>query len=404
MQKAVMQLTRPTLWIVSVIAISVATLGCVGTSGGQVHSVASSTTSSTATTLPPPDCARQLPLTAQVAQLLMVAVPNPGVANDAVTAGKIGGISLKGRQSTELRTNISELVTAAAVPLFIASDEESGSMQRLDPVIGSLPNTADLIDLGPEAAGQKLGEYAEQALELGVNMFFGPVADLISADQSDRRFSNDPSEVGEFVAAITQAQEDAEIRSVVKHWPGLASANADPNRGAASVAEFSDLQARDLLPFNAAIDAGVSGIMVSHVAIPGLTNDGEPASLSHAALTGELRDNQGFEGLIITETLGMGAIINNMTQAEAAEQAIAAGADIALLSSVDNVDDAHSLIMEAVNNRTISPDHVESSVRRILAAKGITGDCTGIVAKVASNLGRSASDQGEESSESDTAS
>lgn len=390
------------MWLVAVVAITSILAGCVGTSSQQVQAIATTTTASTSTTLPPPDCARQLPLTAQVAQLLMVAVPNPAVAADVVRAGRVGGIGLKGRQSSDLDDGINALNQTSAIPLFVASDEESGSMQRLNASIGSLPNMGDLIDQGPQKAGETLGVYSEKALDLGVNMFFGPVADLISPDQSDRRFSDDPAEVSEFVAAIVEAQESAGIRSVVKHWPGLASANADPNKESARVDPLTDLQADDLIPFNAAIDAGASGVMVSHVEIPGLTDDGEPASLSRAALTTELRENQNFDGLIITEPLGMGAIINEMTQSEAAEAAIAAGADIALLSSVDTVEDAHERLMAAANTDTISHDQLESSVRRILAAKGITGDCTGIVAKVSSNLGRAASDaQGEPSDTED---
>lgn len=401
MQNAVKRLTIPSVWLVAIVAIASVLVGCVGTSSQQVQAIATTTTASTSTTLPPPDCARQLPLTAQVAQVLMVAVPNPAVAADVVALGHIGGIGLKGRQSGDVDEGIDALNQASAIPLFVASDEESGSMQRLNASIGSLPDMGDLIDQGPQKASEALGSYSEKALDLGVNMFFGPVADLISPDQSDRRFSEDPAEVAEFVAAIVEAQETSGVRSVVKHWPGLASANADPNKGSARVDSLSDLQTRDLTPFTAAIEAGASGIMVSHVEIPGLTDEGEPASLSRAALTTELRDKQNFEGLIITEPLGMGAIINEMTQSEAAEAAILAGADIALLSSVDTVDDAHERLMTAVNTGALSQDQLESSVRRILAAKGITGDCTGIVAKVTSNLGRAASDTQDESSDTE---
>ena len=150
------------------------------------------------------------------------------------------------------------------------------------------------------------------------------------------------------------------------------------------VAELDALKAKDLVPFASAIQAGVPAIMVAHVQIPGLTAPGEPASLSRAAITTELREQQGFEGLIISDELGMKALAAFGSQSESAELALSAGSDIALVAGADSVPEVHAQITEAISSGRLDQEQVVASVRRILKTKGITGSCPDLAANLSS--------------------
>ncbi len=354
---------------------------CAGTSAGQVEVRAEVPDASPTTTTIPPDCAELLPPSAQASQMLMVMVTAPQLATDVITAGQVGGFGLKGRQSSDVGDEVAAAIAEAPLGPFVASDEEGGSVQRLGAALVSLPSAETLAEGTPSEAGQLFSDYAGSMAELGFNMNFGPVADVGSgSDLGSRSFGDDPTTVAGYTDAIISAQESAGIMSIVKHWPGIGGGGADPHLELDSLAPVDELRAKDLIPFDRAIAAGASGIMVSHVVVPGLTGPTEPASLSRAAITDELRGRQGFSGLVITDSLGMGAVIDSTPQDEATELAISAGADIALLSGTDAVLPALDRLTEAITSERIPRSQVVASVRRILTAKGVTGQCIDLVA------------------------
>jgi beta-N-acetylhexosaminidase len=207
-------------------------------------------------------------------------------------------------------------------------------------------------------------------------MNFAPVADL---GPGDRTFGEDPATVAGFVDAVVTAQEEAGIIPVVKHWPGAGGAGggalADPD----SLPPLEELRASDLTVFDRAIAAGAPAIMVAHATVEGLTEQDVPASMSRAAITDELRGRQGFDGLVITDSLGTGAAAA-ISQDDGAVRAITAGADIALVSGVEEVDAAHRAITAAITGGSIPDAQVTASVRRILALKGVTGQCLDLAA------------------------
>ena len=355
--------------------------GCTGTSSTQVEVSAPEEEAEATTTTLPPDCAEALPPAAQAAQMLMVMVTAPQNATDVLTSGRVGGFGLKGRQSSDVGDEVAAAVASAPLKPFVASDEEGGTVQRLRLSLGDLPSAATLADGTPQEAATELGEYAAKMVGLGFNMNFGPVADVGSgSDLGTRSFGDDPTVVADFAVAVAEAQQRAGLISVAKHWPGIGGGDSDPHLALDALAPVDQLRSKDMVPFDRLIAAGVPAIMVAHSTVPGLTGEGEPASLSRAAITDELRGRQGFDGLVITDSLGMGAVVNTVPQEEAARRAIAAGADIALLSGTDVVEPAHQLITEAITTGQIPPEQVTASVRRILAAKGIEGECLGLVA------------------------
>jgi beta-N-acetylhexosaminidase len=360
---------------------------CTGTSSSQVEVRAEEPAVASTTTEAPPDCAELLPPGAQAGQLLMVMVTSPQLATDTLTEGLAGGFGLKGRQSADVAEEIAAAVADAPVAPFVAGDEEGGTVQRLGAAIEDLPSAADLAEGTPSEAGTLFAQYAADMAALGINMNFGPVADVGSgSDLGSRSFGDDPSIVASFTDAIISAQEGAGIASIVKHWPGIGGGDSDPHLTLDDLAPIEELRASDLVPFERAIDAGASGIMIAHAVVPGLTGVEEPASLSRAAITDELRGRQGFDGLVVTDSLGMGAIVDTTPQDEAAEAAILAGADVALLSGTDVAAAAHTRLTEAIIEERIPTEQIVASVRRVLEAKNVTGDCVDIAATYSSRL------------------
>jgi beta-N-acetylhexosaminidase len=356
---------------------------CAGTTDHEVGPSAETEDGpvATPTTLPPPDCAETLTPAAQAGQLLMSMVTAPALATEQLTNGVVGGFGLKGRQSAGVRNEIAAAVEGAPLPPFVAGDEEGGTVQRLSNALGVLPSAATFAAATPGEAAEQMGAYAEGMAGLGFNMNFGPVADVGSGSGlGSRSFGDVPSTVAQFTSAITEAQEAAGIMTIVKHWPGIGGGGLDPHDALDSLAPIEELRAGDLIPFDRAIAAGASGVMAAHAVVPGLTDDDEPVSLSRAAITGELRRRQGFDGLVITDSLGMGAVVLTTPQEEAAELAIAAGADIALVSGTEVAEIAHARLTEAIETGRLPVGRVVASVRRVLTAKGISGPCLDVVA------------------------
>lgn len=334
------------------------------------------------TTTAPPDCAQMLPVEARAAQMLLVMVTAPELAKDPIAAGTVGGFGLKGNQTSDVGTDIATTVADAPLPPFVGADEEGGTVQRLRLALGKLASAAETAKGTPQEAATAAGTHATAMKKLGFNLNFAPVADVGSGSGlGTRSYGDDPTKVSTFVNAVFPAISDAGIVPVVKHWPGIGGGGADPHQKLTTLDGIEELRAKDLIPFQQAIKAGAPAIMVTHAEVPGLTAPDEPASLSKAAITGELRGSEGFEGLVITDSLGMGAIAATDTQAQAAEKAIVAGADIAMLSGADAVGSAHQQLVDALSSGRIPPEQALASVRRVLKAKGVEGQCLDAVAR-----------------------
>ncbi|MDD6024756.1 MAG: glycoside hydrolase family 3 protein [Oscillospiraceae bacterium] len=266
--------------------------------------------------------------------------------------------------------------------LFIGVDEEGGSVAR---AADSLGTTAfdDMADYG--AAGDTQAVYdigATQAAELtalGFNVNFSPVADVLTNSSNtvvaQRSFGSDPQLVSDMVTQVVKGLTDGGMLCAPKHFPGHGSTGGDTHNGfTSSERTLDELEACDLLPFQAAIDAGAPMIMVGHMTMVNIDED-NPASLSGTIVTGILRDQLNYDGIIITDAMNMGAIANEFTNAEAAVKAVSAGCD--MLLCVSNISSVVSAITDAVENGTITESSIDESVTRILAAKIRYGIITG---------------------------
>ena len=261
------------------------------------------------------------------------------------------------------------------LPVFLAVDEEGGTVARLSNRaqfgVGPYPDMASLD--GDEARAGEIGNELGWCLfELGFNLDFAPVADVWTNPQNTvvrrRAFSSDPETVTKMCAAFSDGLQAAGILSCYKHFPGHGATAEDSHLGyALSERTLEELERCELLPYFDAARRQVPFVMVGHISLPNVTEEEVPASLSKELVTGLLREQIGYQGLIITDALNMGAISGHYSMGEACVLAILAGDDLLLLA--DHLPEAYEAVLKAVQDGTIPMQRLNESVLRILRCK-----------------------------------
>ncbi len=231
---------------------------------------------------------------------------------------------------------VASLAVTGFWPL-IAIDQEGGSVTRLPDPWTVFPDQRKLAegDQPEDALRDYAATCARELLAAGINLNLAPVLDLAPAGgeyfMERRALGNDPETVSRLGGLVIEEMQRGGLAACGKHFPGLGSARLDPHRVGLTIDKKRPaIEKEDLSPFRAAIAAGVAALMTSHASYPALDPD-LPATLSPAILTGLLRDELGYDGLVITDDLEMGAIENEKTVAEAAILAFNAGADLLLI-------------------------------------------------------------------------
>jgi beta-N-acetylhexosaminidase len=212
-------------------------------------------------------------------------------------------------------------------------------------------------------------ERGEQLVELGVNAVFGPVVDVGSeAGIGDRSFGDTAEDVAAFAGAYARGLRDAGVLPVLKHFPGHGRASADTHDGPSTTPGLDSLRAVELRPYAELLADQPVGVMVGHLDVPGLTADGVPASLSPDAI-GLLRAAYDFAGLVVTDDLAaMSAVTTRFSTPDAAERALAAGADLILLSQETDVDAVLDRLVDAVDKGRVPVRRVEAALARVAEA------------------------------------
>ena len=276
---------------------------------------------------------------------------------------------------TAVMTN--ELQRRSKIPLLVGADFESGTGMRLDEGT-SFPSAMAIAATGDPKLAYAAGRYtALEARAAGVQWIFAPDADVNDNPDNPiiniRSYGEDPKSVSEYVTQFIRGVEDGGGLATAKHFPGHGDVSVDSHLALAVVpGDRAELEGTELVPFHAAIDAGVSSIMPGHLSVPALEPDPNvPATLSQKILTGILRDKMKFSGLIITDALDMGAVTSLYAPGEAAVRSVEAGTDVLLMPPVP--DAAMTGLEEAVRTGRISEKRIDESVRRILAAKARLG-------------------------------
>ena len=306
------------------------------------------------------------------------------MTREGVTAHPVGGIVyfaqnlLDPEQTTTMLANVKQFYADAGnVAPFIAVDEEGGTVVRVaDNEAFGAQDVGDASSLGsagdPEAAKRAAEQIADYLMPLGFNLDFAPVADVVDPLRSDtmglRSFSSDAAVAADMVRAEVEGFRDKKMLCCAKHFPGIGAAAGDSHEGAITIeATNEELETVDLVPFRAAIEAGVPMIMVGHVSLPNIVGDSTPAPLSSAVVQGMLRDSLGYTGIIVTDSLSMGAITDYYTPAEAAVAALKAGCDIPLMP--ERLDEAYQGVLSAVQVGELTEERLDESLTRILTAK-----------------------------------
>ena len=270
-----------------------------------------------------------------------------------------------------------QLQAKAKLPLLIGADFERGAAMRLDEGT-SFPTQMAIAAAGDPRDAYTMGKTtALEAREAGVQWIYAPVADVNNNPGNPiintRSFGEDPARVAEFVSAYVRGVEENGGLATAKHFPGHGDTAADSHIDLPVIrADRARLESLELVPFRAAIAAGVGSVMTGHLNVPALEPDpSTPATLSENILTGVLRKDLGFQGLVITDALDMGGITVRFAPGEAAVRAVLAGADCLLMPPVP--DAAFEALQHAVKSGRISRERLDASVRRILEAKARLG-------------------------------
>ncbi len=289
----------------------------------------------------------------------------------------VGGVIFWGGNAGELTLRIQQLQAWAEYPLLIAGDIEEGVGQRFSGATWFPPpmalNAIAQTDLSKaiEYARQMGATTAREALAIGINWILAPVVDVNNNPANPviniRAFGETPEIVSQLATAYIHGAAAYPVLTCAKHFPGHGDTGTD-SHWALPVIEHdrARLEAIELPPFQAAMRAGVDSIMSAHLMIPALDAD-LPATLSHRILTEELRQNLGFEGLISTDALVMGAIADRYSADEAPVMAVAAGSDIILMPVDPEI--AIKSVCAAVESGRISAERIKASLGRIWRSK-----------------------------------
>jgi beta-N-acetylhexosaminidase len=275
-------------------------------------------------------------------------------------------------------------LTASLPGLLVAVDEEGGDVTRLEAVTGSsYPGNLALGSLDDVALTEQIAaELAADLAEAGVTMNLAPVADVNTNPRNPvigvRSFGADPELVARHVAAFVRGTQDAGVAACAKHFPGHGDTGVDSHLDLPTAR--GDLEAA-LLPFRAAVDAGVRAVMTAHLVVAEL--DDRPATLSPRVLTGLLREELKFGGAIVTDALEMRAISGRLGVGEAAVAALAAGADALCLghdSTDADVGEVRDAIVAAVARGALDEERVAEAAARVSSAA--VPSCPGARARV----------------------
>ena len=263
------------------------------------------------------------------------------------------------------------------LPLFLCVDEEGGKVARVaksgildvEPfasmaVIGSRRNVEEAYHVGTS-----IGQYLH---ELGFTVDFAPVADVWTNPENqvvkDRSFGSDPNVVSEMASAVAKGLSENGVLAAYKHFPGHGSTAADTHAGYAYTDKtLEELYQNEFIPFQAGIEQGIPFIMAAHISLPQVTGDDVPASLSPGIIAELLRGEMGYQGIIITDAMNMGAIIQQYSSGEAAVKAIQAGNDMILMP--EDAKEAYRGVLQAVADGTIAKERIDESVIRIVRTK-----------------------------------
>ncbi|WP_426450805.1 beta-N-acetylhexosaminidase [Paenibacillus sp. S-38] len=331
------------------------------------------------------DQVEAMSLDEKVGQLLLVGLDGTvvdGHAREWIHTYHAGGFILF-RDNIENAAQLAQLTgdlkeanrSGGGVPLWLSLDEEGGRVSRMPAELAKPPSAAAVGRADKPAASLAIGRAVGRELgAFGMNMNFAPVLDVFSNPGNtvigDRAYGRDPAQVIRMGIQAMKGLQSQQVAAVVKHFPGHGDTSVDSHYGLPVVTHDLDrLRKVELKPFAEAVRSGADAVMVAHILLPKL--DAEvPASLSRRVVTGLLREEMGFSGVVVTDDLVMGAITKRYDLGQAGVQAVAAGGDVLLVGHGYEAGTAvFSAVKRAVQEGVITEARLKESVVRILRLK-----------------------------------
>ena len=317
----------------------------------------------------------------KVGQLLMIGIHGKTLNDDAkfmLNEYRVGGIILFDR-NMESKDQVKSLITdinktgksAGLTPLFIGIDQEGGAVARMEDQLIKVPPAEELGKEPIEQAVSLAKQSGTELKDLGFNINFAPVADL--GLTYGRSFSTNPDEAVRYASAVGKAYDEAGLWYSYKHFPGIGKTDVDLHADTSVVPVSKEtLLNEDTKVFVDLIKQSkpnTYAIMVSHAMYPQIDAD-HPSSLSKAIITDWLRKDMGYNGVVITDDMDMGALAKHYTFGDMAVQSILAGSDILLVChEYEHMQEAYNGLMKAVKDGRISKERLDESVKRILLMK-----------------------------------
>lgn len=332
-------------------------------------------------------CIAEMPLEDKIDGLFMITPEALTGVDTVIQAGEttkqklsehpVGGL-VYFQKNIKSKDQLQEMLAATKnafyYPVFLAVDEEGGTVSRVAQS-GIASNAGSQSEIGKTCDPVKAGEHGETIgtylSECGFNVNFAPVADVLTEEGTalkDRSFGTDSNVVGSMVAAEVESMQKTGVSACLKHFPGMGDTMEDTHDGkAVSQKTIDDVRALDFPSFQAGISAGSDFVMVGHVSMPNVTGDETPCSLSGVIVNDLLRNELGYDGIVITDALNMKAITASYSSEQAAVMAIQAGADMLLMP--EDFQAAYDGLLKAVQDGTILEERIDESLMRIYRVK-----------------------------------
>ena len=317
----------------------------------------------------------------KVGQLMMIGIHGKSLNDDAkfmLNEYRVGGIILFDR-NMESKDQVKTLITdinktgksAGLTPLFLGIDQEGGAVARMDDKLIKVPSAEEVGKEPVEQAAALAKEVGTELKELGFNINFAPVADL--GLTYGRSYSTNPDEVVRYASAVGKSYDEAGLWYSYKHFPGIGKTDVDLHADTSIVPVSKEtLLSEDTKVFVDLIKQSKPNtytIMVSHAMYPQIDPD-HPSSLSKTIITDWLRKDMGYNGVVVTDDMDMGALAKHYTFGDMAVQSILAGSDILLVChEYEHMQEAYNGLMKAVKDGRISKERLDESVKRILLMK-----------------------------------
>lgn len=326
---------------------------------------------------------QNMSLNEKIGQMITIFYRSPKMDNTlkkALDDVKPGGFILFGENFSDYEGTlnlIKEIKSSSSIPMFISIDEEGGLVQRLTSLRGTdvsdvpyMYNVGEKNDLDLTYNVGKL--IAEELRVFGINMDYAPVIDVYSNPNNKvigkRSFGTTPELVSKHGIKLAQGLNDNGVIPVYKHFPGHGNTATDSHQDLPIVNKTKEeLMKLDLIPFVDAINNNASVIMIGHLAVPNLTNDNTPASLSRKLITDFLKNELNYKGLVITDALQMKALTRYYNDEEICGKAVEAGVDILLMPSSSRT--CLKSVQDAIKEGNVTEEQINESVRKILKLK-----------------------------------